>query len=155
MGVTRVGAVDKATFEAIPMGERTGHSHGNWSRPSVSCSQGEWSSSFQREAELRRCLNKKATQDRPLNPSIEAIHGAEAADEPNLREEDRLPASMAAGGELSVSSGLKCEKRRLYSEGTSLGHEATFKEGGGQPSPKASHSISMWSSSRKAEKVPI
>lgn len=45
--------------------------------------------------------------------------------------------------------------RGLYSEGTSIGDEAPFKEGGRQPSPKASHSISMWSSSRKAEKVPI
>lgn len=40
---------------------------------------------FRREAELRRCLNEKATQDRPLKPSTEAVHGAEAADEPKLR----------------------------------------------------------------------
>ena len=40
---------------------------------------------FRREAELRRCLNEKATQDRPLKPSTEAVHRVEAADEPNLR----------------------------------------------------------------------
>lgn len=72
---------------------------------------------FQREVELR-CLNEKATQDRPLKPSAEAVHGVEAAAEPNLMEEDRLSEGRAGGGELSVGSGLKCEKR-LYSEGTS------------------------------------
>lgn len=104
-------------------------------------------------------MDKKAIQDRPLRPRIEAVSGAEPADEPNLREQTGYQRPWLDGGGLSVSFGGGVNRpsfhRGLYSEGTSIGDEAPFKEGGRQPSPKASHSISMWSSSRKAEKVPI
>lgn len=44
------------------------------------------------------------TQNRPLKPRIDAVNGAEAANGPNLREENRISASMAEQrGTVSVS----------------------------------------------------
>lgn len=88
-------AADKATSRAVTMRERTGHSNRNWSHPSWVMFSGRTASFMESTVRLRRYLDTKAIQDRPLRPRIEAVSGAEPADEPNLREQDRLSETMA------------------------------------------------------------